>query len=164
MTEYQIGLLQHAIGVNERQREPYRNYFLTEDGGTDNAAWLELVEQGYATSRPAPAFVGGGVIYHVTEKGQAEAISALPAPKKPTAYDQYLNDDSCMSFSEWLLGYKLPEVEYNRYGQCRMFRCFYDAACGYPRREIEGDWCRTKKAAKASYKEALKRSKELCHA
>nr|WP_154325084.1 hypothetical protein [Pantoea sp. 201603H] len=164
MRELHIELMQHALGINERQREPYRNYFLADEGHTDNASWLELVEEGYATSRPAPAFVGGGVIYHVTEKGQAAAISALPVPKKPTAYDQYLDADSCMSFSEWLLGYKLPEVEYNRDGQCRMFRCSYDAEYGYPRRDIEGDWCRTKKEAKASYKEALKRSKGECHA
>ncbi|AHY13579.1 MULTISPECIES: hypothetical protein [Citrobacter] len=155
-----IELMQHALGINERNRTPYRNYFLVGEGHTDNEKWEELVSDGLATSRPAPGFVGDGTLYHVTEKGEATAISALPEPKKRTRYEEYLDADSCQPFSEWLLGYRLPEVEYSRDGKCRMFRCSYDAAYGYPRRDVEGEWCDTKKAAKASYKEALRKSKQ----
>ncbi|HCR9764906.1 TPA: hypothetical protein OPR05_003612 [Citrobacter koseri] len=155
-----IELMQHALGINERNRTPYRNYFLAGDGHTDNSKWQALVADGFATSRPAPDFAGGGTLYHVTEKGEAAAICALPEPKKRTRYEDYLDADSCQSFSEWLLGYQLPEVEYNRHGKCRMFRCSYDAAYGYPRRDIEGEWCDTKKAAKVSYKEVLLKSKQ----
>ena len=28
----EIGLLQHALGINENRREPYRNYFLASGG------------------------------------------------------------------------------------------------------------------------------------
>ncbi|MEN3755150.1 hypothetical protein ABC733_28380 [Mangrovibacter sp. SLW1] len=111
-----IELMQHALGINERNREPYRNYFLAGDGHADNSQWQGLVTEGLATSRPSPDFCGGGVLYHVTDKGKALAISALPEPKKKTRYEEYLDADSCLSFSEWLLGYRLPEVEYNRQG------------------------------------------------
>lgn len=155
-----IELMQHALGINERNRTPYRNYFLAGDGHTDNEMWKKLVSDGLATSRPAPDFVGGGVLYHVTDKGEELAITALPELKEKTRYEEYLDDDSCQPFGEWLLGYQLPEVEYDRHGKCRMFRCSYDESYGYPRRDVQGEWCSTKKAAKASYKEALRKSKQ----
>ncbi|MBA7934061.1 hypothetical protein HV127_22860 [Klebsiella sp. RHBSTW-00215] len=155
-----IELMQHALGINERNRTPCRNYFLAGDGHADNMKWQALVSDGYATSRPAPGFVGGGIIYSVTDKGEELAISSLPEHKKKTRYEEYLDADSCLPFGEWLLGYQLPEVEYDRHGKCRMFRCSYDASYGYPRRDIQGEWCPTKKAAKASYKEALSKSKQ----
>lgn len=155
-----IELMQHALGINERNRTPYRNYFLAGEGHTDNEMWEKLVSEGFATSRPAPDFVGGGVLYHVTDKGEELAITSLPEPKKKTRYEEYLDADSCLSFGEWLLGYQLPEVEYDRHGKCRMFRCSYDTAYGYPRRDVQSEWCPTKKAAKASYKEALRKSKQ----
>ncbi|EPH1406029.1 hypothetical protein MMK79_004767 [Klebsiella oxytoca] len=155
-----IELMQHALGINERNRTPYRNYFLAGDGHADNEMWEKLVSDGFATSRPAPDFVGGGVLYHVTDKGEELAITSLPEPKKKTRYEEYLDADSCLPFGEWLLGYQLPEVEYDRHGKCRMFRCSYDTTYGYPRRDVQSEWCPTKKAAKASYKEALRKSKQ----
>ncbi|HBT3806993.1 hypothetical protein HII21_23850 [Klebsiella pneumoniae] len=155
-----IELMQHALGINERNRTPYRNYFLAGDGHTDSEEWEKLVSDGLATSRPAPDFAGSGKLYHVTNKGEELAIAALPEPKKKTRYEEYLDADSCLPFGEWLLGYQLPEVEYDRHGKCRMFRCSYDASYGYPRRDIQGEWFPTKKAAKASYKEALRKSKQ----
>ncbi|SBL37780.1 Uncharacterised protein [Raoultella ornithinolytica] len=83
-----IELMQHALGINERNRTPYRNYFLSGDGHTDNEEWEKLVSDGFATSRPAPDFVGSGVIYHVTDKGEELAISALPEQKKKTRYEE----------------------------------------------------------------------------
>lgn len=97
-----IELMQHALGISERNRTPYRNYFLAGEGHTDNVKWEELVSDGFATSRPAPGFVGGGTLYHVTEKGEEAAISALPEPKKRTRYDDYLHSEVCESFGEWL--------------------------------------------------------------
>ena len=154
-----IELMQHALGVSERNRESYRNYFLASKDSPDDLAWQALVANGLAKAGKAPEWSCGDVVYQVTEAGKTVAISALPEPKKRTRYEEYLDADSCQSFSEWLLGYRLPEVEHSRDGKCRMFRYSYDAAYGYPRRDIEGEWCDTKKAAKASYKEALRKSK-----
>ncbi|EBX2183604.1 hypothetical protein E1A40_08820 [Salmonella enterica subsp. enterica serovar Aba] len=154
-----IELMQHALGISERNRTPYRNYFLAGEGHTDNEKWKELVSEGLATSRPAPDFTGGGTLYHVTEKGEATAISALPEPKKRTRYDEYLDSEVCESFGEWL-GIELPVYEERETGRykyeyrmVRRSRAYWDSYC-----DIRGDWKPTKKAAKASYKEALRKS------
>lgn len=156
-----IELMQHALGINERNRMPYRNYFLAGDGHTDNSKWQELVAEGFATSRPAPDFTGGGTLYHVTEKGEVAAISALPEPKKRTRYDEYLHSEVCESFGEWL-GIELPVYEEREVGRykweyrmVRRSRAYWDTYC-----DVRGDWKPTKKAAKASYKEALRKSKQ----
>lgn len=156
-----IELMQHALGISERNRTPYRNYFLAGEGHTDNENWKELVSDGFATSRPAPDFAGGGTLYHVTEKGEAAAISALPEPKKRTRYDEYLHSEVCESFGEWL-GIELPVYEHREIGRykweyrmIRRSRAYWDTYC-----DICGDWKPTKKAAKASYKEALRKSKQ----
>lgn len=156
-----IELMQHALGINERNRTPYRNYFLAGDGHTDNSKWQALVADGFATSRPAPDFAGGGTLYHVTDKGEELAIAALPEPKKRTRYDDYLHSEVCESFGEWL-GIELPffeEREVSRYKweyrMVRRSRAYWNTYC-----DIRGDWKLTKKAAKASYKEALRKSKQ----
>ncbi|MDA8487450.1 hypothetical protein [Kluyvera sp. Awk 3] len=155
-----IELMQHALGISARNRTPYRNYFLAGEGHTDNETWKELVSDGLATSRTAPDFVGGGTLYHVTEKGEATAISALPEPKKRTRYDDYLHSEVCESFGEWL-GIELPvyeEREIGRYKyEYRMVRRSRDWDSYY---DIRGEWKPTMKAAKASYKEALRKSKQ----
>lgn len=155
-----IELMQHALGISERNRTPYRNYFLAGEGHTDNVKWEELVSDGFATSRPAPDFVGGGTLYHVTEKGEEAAISALPEPKKRTRYDDYLHSEVCESFGEWL-GIELPVYENREVGRykceyrmVRRSRAYWDSYY-----DVRGDWMPTKKAAKASYKEALRKSK-----
>lgn len=155
-----IELMQHALGISERNRTPYRNYFLAGEGHTDNEKWEELVSDGFATSRPAPDFVGGGTLYHVTEKGEATAISALSELKKRTRYDDYLHSEVCESFGEWL-GIELPVYEDREVGRykweyrmVRRSRAYWDSYY-----DVRGDWMPTKKAAKASYKEALRKSK-----
>ena len=156
-----IELMQHALGISERNRTPYRNYFLAGEEHTDNEKWKELVSDGFATSRPAPDFTGGGTLYHVTEKGEATAISALPEPKKRTRYDDYLHSEVCESFAEWL-GIELPIYEQREVGRykyeyrmVRRSRAYWDSYY-----DIQGEWKPTMKAAKASYKEALRKSKE----
>lgn len=122
-----IELMQHALGINERQRQPYRNYFLAGGDHPDDTEWQKLVERGLAKSSPAPAWSCGDVVYQVADVGQVVAISALPEPKKPTRYDEYLHSEVCESFGEWL-GIQLPEYE------CRIvdrFKGKYE----YPRKD-----------------------------
>ena len=153
-TQHQIGLLQHALGINERRREPYRNYFLASGSHSDNADLEFLVSAGLMTSRAAPSFCAeDDVVYHVTDAGQEIAIAALPAPKKRTRYDEYLAADYGHSFAEWL-GIDVPKIEY---GSCYP----NDGKFRMVSRRAHGEWCDTQKAAKASYKEALRASKEL---
>ncbi|POY57379.1 hypothetical protein PB70LOC_03263 [Pectobacterium versatile] len=72
-----------------------------------NSDLKTLISAGMMTSSPAPKFCrDGDVVYSCTDTGRDIAISALPPPPKPTRYSEYLDADSCMSFSEWLLGWK----------------------------------------------------------
>ncbi|EAX7621602.1 hypothetical protein BKE93_22105 [Salmonella enterica] len=77
-------------------------------------------------------------------------------------YGDYLRADSCLSFGEWLVGARLPEFERRETGfltgkyEYRMFRRV--ARWFGSERDVEGEWCQTMKAAKASYKEALHKS------
>lgn len=159
-----IELLQHALGINARQREPLRNYFLSSAEHSDNPAWLQLVAEGYAVANPAPGWSCGDVIYRVTEAGQAVAIAALPETKKRTRYDDYLHSEVCESFGEWL-GIELPvyeEREISRYKwEYRMVRRSRGYDTYY---DVVGEWKPTQKAAKASYKAALKASREAIYA
>ncbi|MCY1309525.1 hypothetical protein D9M70_596290 [compost metagenome] len=96
------------------------------------------------------------VVFHVTEAGERYALEHLPLPPKKTKFEEYLDYDSCDSFGEWLLGHKQPEYEHRgswRNWEYRMFRCRYSRT----QPEVKGEWCKTKKDAKASYKAALKR-------
>jgi len=65
-------------------------------------------------------------------------------------YQEFLDADSGHCFGEWL-GINLPEFEYFN-GKIRMLRRCWDYST-----DISGEWCKTKKTAKASYKEALKK-------
>lgn len=160
ITSHQIELMQHTLGIRENRREPYRNYFLAGPGHDDNADLNALVSRGLMKIGTAPAFCSvGDVVYRVTDDGKGIAIAALPKPKKPTAYSEYQRADYGHSFADWL-GIELPKYETRETGfltgryEYRMYRYIpYD----YSRyRDVEGEWCSTKKAAKASYKAALR--------
>lgn len=146
-----IELMQHTIGVNERNREPYRNHFLADAGHYANSDLEVLVAEGYMTAQPAPAMWGDGTVYCCTPEGSALVISSLPKPKKRSRYEDYLNSDTCQSFAEWL-GIDVPEIEYGHWypnqGKFRMVS-----------RRAAGEWCDTQKDAKASYKANLKAAK-----
>lgn len=157
-----IELMQHALGISERNRQPYRNYFLTDCGGADGKRWQQIVARGLATARPAPKFTCGDTIYEVTDAGSEMALAALTEPKKRTRYDEYLHSEVCESFGEWL-GIELPVYEEREVGRykweyrmVRRSRAYWDTYC-----DVRGEWMPTKKAAKASYKEALRKSKQL---
>lgn len=82
-------------------------------------------------------------------------------------YGDYLHSDSCDSFGVWLLGDRLPEFEIrniwpSREYEYRMIRrsLNYFSLNYY---DIAGDWKPTKRAAKASYKEALKKRRSAQH-
>lgn len=157
-----VELMQHALGLSPRHRQSYRNYFLASADSPDDLAWQVLVKHGLARASKAPEWSCGDTVYQVTETGKSIAISALPEPKKPTRYDDYRHSEVCESFGEWL-GIQLPEFEcrtldaYHGKYEYRMFRrsrCYWDTY-----RDVVGEWCKTKKEAKASYKAALRASK-----
>ncbi len=143
-----IELLQHTIGVTPKSREPYRNHFLAGDDHYANTDLKELVAAGYMAAQPAPAMWGDGTVYCCTPEGSALAISRLPKPKKRSRYDDYLHAEVCESFAEWL-GIEVPEREYSdSFSRVRLKSS-----------KATGEYCKTLKDAKASYKAALKVNK-----
>lgn len=164
-TSYQIELLWHTLGLRVDRREPHRNHFAASDWHSDYADLRALEAAGLMTSQPLAVQWGGGVCFYATDDGRALALTSLPPPPKRTRYDEYLRADGCAgdSFGEFLCGCRLPEYETRRdlrrggsYGlrtitEYRMFR-----RADRWTRDVQGEWCMTKKDAKASYKTALK--------
>lgn len=157
LTQKHTDLLCHSLGINEHQREPYRNHFLAGDGHSDKAALIELVETGFMTAQAAPQMWGVGTVYVVTDAGKQIAIDSLPEPKKLTKaqarYQDYLDVDDCYHDFAAFLGFRPPEREYGNSWQNSGLIRFRS-----PR--ATGKWCKTVKEAKASYKAAMKANKE----
>jgi hypothetical protein len=100
---------------------------------------------------PIDGIVYGDVITYTPPK--------VPARKARSRgnYREYLHADYGHEFHVWL-GIDKPRVDYDRDGNCRMYRIG-----GTWRPSIYGEWCETKKEAKASYKAALRASKGAHH-
>lgn len=155
-TAPQLALLHHALGVRPDRRDPFRNHFVAGDGHHDMPDLLKLTEDGYMVTGAAPAFCGyGDVVFYVTDKGRAHALDNLPLPPPPrkrSKFDEYYESESTLTFAEWL-GIEVPRREYNYY-----------ASIGDPKRNFvrltsrkaTGEWCKSLKEAKASYKAALR--------
>ncbi|WP_175762252.1 hypothetical protein [Burkholderia anthina] len=164
-TPYQIELLHHTLGLRPDCREPYRNHFVAGPGHHDMRDLEALEREGLMMRGRTPAFLDNGdVVFTTTDAGRELAIASLPAPAKRSRADDWCDRDGSESFGEFLCGDRLPRVETrqseldretNRYrDEHRMYR--FGQYPLHTRREVEGEWCSTKKAAKASYKAALK--------
>lgn len=157
VTTRQIGLLHHTLGLNERTREPYRNHFVVGPGHHDMPDLLALEAAGLMERARRPGFLDGGdIVFRVTDAGIARALAALPAPRKRSRYEEYLDADGCAgdSFGEFLCGSRLPEFEQCGGWRDRQYRMYRRTRGGWDR-DVQGEWRATKKEAKASYKAAL---------
>jgi len=160
ITQNQLGLLHHTLGVTPKRREPYRNHFVASEGHHDLDDLKALEAAGLMGRSPTPKFCDADdMVFHVTEAGRAYALDNLPHPPKLTKYGEYLEADYGHSFAEWL-GINPPRVEWNhKYGKESRHR--YVRRDWQYRTEVAGAWKPTKKEAKASYKEALRRSRGM---
>lgn len=164
-SKYQIGLLHHTLGLSERRRESYRNHFVAGSGHSDMPHLEALERAGLMERRRTPKFCDpADIVFAATDAGLTAAIAALPEPTPPakrSRYEEYLDADGCGgdSFGEFLCGARLPEFEGKRDFRARdtKYRMFRRA--DHWTRDVEGEWCKTKKEAKASYKAALKARK-----
>jgi len=158
VTQQQLGLLHHTLGVTPKHRTPYRNHFVAGQGHHDLADLTALEEAGLMGRSPTPAFCDvDDLVFHVTEAGRAFAIENLPQPPKLTKYGEYMDADYGHSFAEWL-GINLPRVEWNyKFGKDALYR--YVRNDWQHRTDIAGEWKPTKKEAKATYKAALRAKK-----
>ncbi len=103
MTALQLGILQHALGVDQYgQGNPYRNHFCA--GVADEPTCRELVAMGYMAT-----FERSFLPYYnctVTEEGKAAMLRESPAAPKLTAgqkrYRHWLTIADC--FPDWKFG------------------------------------------------------------
>jgi hypothetical protein len=85
MTDHQIELARHALGLDGRHKQSHRNYFALYPGSTDFDVWTQMVADGNATTRPCevndhPSPTGERMVYfHVTPEA---AFSVLRAGEK----------------------------------------------------------------------------------
>ena len=166
LTEQQLSKLRHTLGLNYSDTIT-RNYFHSGPEGEDQDL-VALKRAGLMLARKAPAFCEeGDVFFHATDAGKAYALEHQPAPVKikKTVWQRF-RDSDMDSFTDFL-EIEAPRFEYSfakvKPGEqlferpllnihLMPFRHFYRMIS--PRGN--GEWCETKKAAKASYKADMK--------
>lgn len=101
LTERDLEILRHSLGLNERTNEPYRNNYAANPGDLDY-----LVDAGAMFK--GRAIPGGLQYYHVTPEG-IEAAKKSHEARKPKLtrsqrrYRDYLRVDGCFdSFGHYL--------------------------------------------------------------
>lgn len=159
VTEAQLGLLHHTLGVTPEKRTPFRNYFMAGGGHDDQPDLKALEAAGLMSRRDNPEWLGGGDLFRATAAGESYALDnlrAAPPPEKKSLFREFMDNDCGYSFSEFLCGGRMPEYEWRGGypGEYRMWRRNY----AYPgdSGRLHGEWRATKKEAKATYKVALK--------
>jgi hypothetical protein len=169
-----LSIMRHTIGADEYGRIRHdRNYFITGEGGKDWLTCVELVSAGYMTSRKGNAITGGDDIFFATSAGKEFVrINREPIPEPPkrtqaqSRYEHYRDVSECYDSFGAFLG--IPETNYEYrddtgypdYRRVREYRMYRGNQWGSFSATLKGDWKPTKKEAKASYKAALKASKE----
>lgn len=76
MTPKQRDLARHALGLDGRRRQSYRNHFVTGEGSTDHLHWLALVEAGHAWRRAGSQLTGGDDLFRLTKAGAELALDS----------------------------------------------------------------------------------------
>ena len=69
LTEAQRELARHALGLPNAKRRSYRNRYAVDAGCPEHAAWMAMVEAGYAKRRAAVAWMGGMDAFWLTRAG-----------------------------------------------------------------------------------------------
>ncbi|MBA1321222.1 hypothetical protein [Pseudomonas plecoglossicida] len=175
-TEKQLELLWHTLGIHPSCRLSSRNYFLTSPGYDDANNLDVLVAAGLMTCGKAPAFCPqDDVVYRATDEGKrfaSEKLPPPPTPRKYTRFDAYLAECECYDGFAQFLGINQPQIQQRGgWGNYKYRMVRYPRGSAYcehrrPTRfaywspyeslEVAGEWAHTMKAAKASYKEALR--------
>lgn len=156
VTPYQLQLLHHTLGVNPERRNPYRNHFVASPGHHDIDHLEVLVATGYMARGYRPAFLeDDDVVFQCTEVGRAYALENLSHPPKRSKYEEYQRAETCATFAEWM-GIDVPivDVDYRPDGKA-LYR--YRRSCMVKWDSLTGEWKPTRKEAKASYKDALRK-------
>ncbi len=117
LSEKLLHILQHSLGVDEFGRgRQYRNHFVTGPGSDDWAYCQTLCSAGLMNDH-GPQTLFGGNCFYVTDLGKKAVSTQSPLPPKKTRaqrrYEDFLREDSTMSFGEWLKVQKFRERPIN---------------------------------------------------
>lgn len=94
LSETELQLARHALGLPNKRKMSYRNNFVTGSGSVDYAPWKSMVVKGAATCRMNVSWLGGDDIFHLTIAGaiaalaKGERLSPEDFPTRPTPPDE----------------------------------------------------------------------------
>ena len=74
MTENQIELGRHALGLPNPKRRSYRNHFCAGATHSDYEDWMRMVQSGDATHRNGNAITGGDDVFWLTKAGATACL------------------------------------------------------------------------------------------
>ena len=116
LNSQQLHVLQHSLGVDQYGRgRQYRNHFVTGEQSDNWALCQSLVALGLMQDHGAQTMMGGMHCFTVTDPGKAAMASESPRPPAVSVgrgrYLKYLEEDSTVSFGEWLRRGFYKEVE-----------------------------------------------------
>lgn len=74
MSDRQIALARHALGLPNKHCMSFRNYFVTGEGTTDYPDWEAMVAGGFARRRGPMKMFGGDYLYHLNRTGADAAL------------------------------------------------------------------------------------------
>lgn len=80
MSDHQVGLARHALGLPHRSRCSYRNRYVVAAENSDFREWLAMVAAGFALRHRSrwndgsPMYVGGAVLFTLTRAGAEAAL------------------------------------------------------------------------------------------
>lgn len=114
LTEKQLDLLQHALGVTV-DRESYRNYFAATPGSPDEIEWQKICHLGYGRCWGQKPEIFGKLIYYSATAGGESLIARrlkiqreerkkqwLKLSRAKRRYKAYLESETSETFGEWL--------------------------------------------------------------
>ena len=68
-------LARHALGLPNKRSRSYRNHFVTGEGSTDYAPWIEMVAAGLAKRWKGNEMTGGDDLFRLTKTGAIQALN-----------------------------------------------------------------------------------------
>lgn len=74
MTPDQIELARHALGLDGRRRQSYRNHYVIGAGNADHDNWTAMVAAGEARRRNGSPLTGGDDLFWLTTAGATAAL------------------------------------------------------------------------------------------
>ncbi|WP_235841803.1 hypothetical protein [Cereibacter johrii] len=74
MSQHQIELARHALGLPNRRKQSYRSHFVTGPDAPDYDAWEAMVADGFAKKFRGGQLSGGDPVFILTFEGATAAL------------------------------------------------------------------------------------------